>query len=771
MSTANQSTIAHSRATIPRWVIAIAFLAVLAFTGQWIADSSVNRQDLGFRVQPANGQMVVSWVQPAGLGWDRDLRPGDVILTADGTPVTANVDPAVVASAHIVTFRSGATVRTADSSTNSLTTPIEEASLLTIAAIYALVGAAVFIIADDTITSSAVLANAVFSTVVLEQLSPGIEGAPAHIRVLYLATIGSSASLLLLAWVFPINRLKVRRNRILAAISLAPTPVVMSLFMAASLFNSAMYIWLRGVSYLVDTAQILVAVALMLLAVLRPSPEQRPARRAMGIIGLGVVAALLPTVVILIIPHFLGVRNLAPAWTATFGTIFMPISLGVAVTSRQFFGVTRLLRRGLVALIIWLVLIAILSVLVRGFDHWRPGGTQLGAENPFLTALLLAIVTLLLWPVQSWLRRRSEKLLFRDVYDYQATLQNLSIEIVELREAGAIAQRVLSRLVDVLDLSWAKLTLFTESGTTEIEHRASGPNDPGRPADESSAGESRTVTLIIEHDTIGTLALGPKRHDVELNPEDIALVTTLTPMMATALQSALLLRRLEDQVHELVDREQELAALSGKLIRVQEEERSRLALDLHDDPLQRAILLTREISQTSPELDRAQLRSEAEEIISSLRAICAGLRPPVLDDFGLVAGLESLVSEARARSELDVWLEVETPDGVDFGRLEPELETALYRVTQEALNNCVKHASATTVQVLLAREAGGITLRVADDGQGVTTETHFGPDDTHLGLLGMRERLQPWGGSVDVSSERLHGTTVSVIVPMRGIHD
>jgi signal transduction histidine kinase len=385
-------------------------------------------------------------------------------------------------------------------------------------------------------------------------------------------------------------------------------------------------------------------------------------------------------------------------------------------------------------------------------------------------ALVAGIAAVMLWPAQSWLRRRLERTLFRDVYDYQETLRQLSREIVEINGLEAIATHVLRRLRDVMDLSWSRIELTTTAGTQDF---VSGPApiETAQCTTISSnlvAPELR-VPLVIEHETIGTLSLGPKRHDIAHSPEDIALVTTLAPMIATACHSALLLRRLEAQVVVLVEREQALAALSAQLMKVQEDERRRIALDLHDDPLQRAILLARKITQTSPRFDRSRLREDAEEIINALRAICSGLRPPVLDDFGLVAGLESLVSEARARSELNISFEIE-PLGASFGRLAPELETALYRVAQEALSNCIKHAQATEVEVTLGRTANCVTLRIHDNGQGGASDPAFTVDASHLGLLGMRERLQPWDGVVNVGSDASLGTTVLVTVPMKADH-
>ena len=687
-----------TRTLVPRWTIAIGVLAILAVIGQWSnSPTAEQRQSLGFHIDFESGRALVTWVQPASIGWDNHLRPGAIVLSADGQPVTVADDPSTIEHAGIITFESSTGTHTASALGNTPTSTPEQIALLLTAACFALVGVGVFVLSNDVIAANVMLVNGTLGAILFEQLAPGAAADPFHVTTLYLSSVTFAASVLLLAWVFPINWLVTRQGRMLATLSMLPAAGLIIGFMLAVNVNVWIYEWLRNLSYLFHTAYMVGAIGLILFALLRASPEQRAARRAMGIVGLGMAVAVAPFVVLLVIPHFLGVRNLAPFAYATLGTIFIPLSLGIAITSRQFFGVTRLVRRGLIALITWLGLIALLSIVVRGFEIRRGSQIPIGEQNPFLAAILIAIVSILLWPSQSWLRRRAERLLFRDVYDYQETLQRLSVEIVEIHGLDAIATHVLNRLIDVLDLSWAEVTLLTDYSSITI-HQSSATT-----ISSDALHPVQVVPLIVERDTIGALSLGPKRHDAAYNPEDVALVTTLAPMVATALQSALLLKRLEEQVKTLVDREQQLAALSGSLMQVQEEERSRLALDLHDDPLQRAILLAREISESSPGLDRPRLRAEAEEIISSLRAICAGLRPPVLDDFGLVAGLESLVNEARARSDLNITLDVMPRDEANFGRLSPELETALYRVAQEALNNCIKHAGATSVEVTLNR--------------------------------------------------------------------
>jgi signal transduction histidine kinase len=274
--------------------------------------------------------------------------------------------------------------------------------------------------------------------------------------------------------------------------------------------------------------------------------------------------------------------------------------------------------------------------------------------------------------------------------------------------------------------------------------------------------------LIADGQQIGTLALGPKRQDIVLQSQDLALIGTLAPLVATAIQSAAREQHLEQQVELLYERERELVALSNRLMRVQEDDRHHLALDLHDDPLQRAILLARELAEEPEDPRSRRWGRAADEIIASLRAICTGLRPRVLDDLGLHAGLAWLVNDLRARSELAVSLTVETPDGQPFGRVDCDLEIALFRVAQEALANCLRHADASTVSVELYRCPGNVRLFVQDDGIGLPPQVPLTDQPATLGILGMRERLRSWGGSVSVEPIEPRGTRVVASVDVQG---
>ena len=139
---------------------------------------------------------------------------------------------------------------------------------------------------------------------------------------------------------------------------------------------------------------------------------------------------------------------------------------------------------------------------------------------------------------------------------------------------------------------------------------------------------------------------------------------------------------------------------------------------------------------------------------------CWQPRPKALDDFGLVPALERLAETFSEQTEVDVHLQA----ALGNERLDPEIETALYRIVQEALTNVVKHAQASTISVVLTKRGDSVTALIEDDGQGF--EASGGSGDG-LGLLGIRERIALLRGRVAVESSEGSGTTVVVEVPVR----
>jgi PAS domain S-box-containing protein len=225
-------------------------------------------------------------------------------------------------------------------------------------------------------------------------------------------------------------------------------------------------------------------------------------------------------------------------------------------------------------------------------------------------------------------------------------------------------------------------------------------------------------------------------------------------------------------VHQLVFQDlteeyRERAAVrsyAARLLAAHEEERRHIAHEIHDDPLQRLIHLARRMDGLviagGPGPASAALletRVELLEIIGRLRDVARGLRPPGLDQLGLVAAVRGLLADVEDSHALRVDFEV---TGIPV-RLAADAELGAFRIIQEAVSNVIRHASAHVARVDLQYDEDSLRIRVGDDGIGFDTR----PGAVQLGLEGMRERANLLGGNVVVSSELGKGTTIEARLP------
>jgi signal transduction histidine kinase len=214
----------------------------------------------------------------------------------------------------------------------------------------------------------------------------------------------------------------------------------------------------------------------------------------------------------------------------------------------------------------------------------------------------------------------------------------------------------------------------------------------------------------------------------------------------------------------LLHLEGETRSLSAQLERAQEEERRSIARELHDEIGQAVSAIAWEVGRAASMAESGPVRTQlaavstaAERTVEAVRRISLSLRPSMLDDLGLVAALEWQAREVGNRTGLDV--EVLAEDSA--GEMPDAQRTCIYRVTQEALQNCVRHAGASAVRIGLTQAPKSVKLHVEDNGKG------FRPARTRgLGLLGMEERVTRLGGRLLVRSEPGRGTTLSVELPL-----
>ncbi|RAY10942.1 sensor histidine kinase [Actinomadura craniellae] len=252
-------------------------------------------------------------------------------------------------------------------------------------------------------------------------------------------------------------------------------------------------------------------------------------------------------------------------------------------------------------------------------------------------------------------------------------------------------------------------------------------------------------------------------------PEDLELVTALAALFAPVLCSGRRLRTAQE-------RELSAERFAERAVEVQEAERARLVRDIHDGIAQRLASLGFHLSAADRALPdhhreaREQIvlaRELCELAAAETRAAIGGLRPPVLDDLGLSAALATLAREASSRQrELDITVAV---SGELEDALAGHIQTALYRIAQEAVGNCLAHAAATTVDIVLEHDTDQVRLAVIDDGTGFSIQDVFAPGrrPDSYGLRGMAERAELLGGRLTVNSRPGNGTTIRAVVPLK----
>jgi PAS domain S-box-containing protein len=226
------------------------------------------------------------------------------------------------------------------------------------------------------------------------------------------------------------------------------------------------------------------------------------------------------------------------------------------------------------------------------------------------------------------------------------------------------------------------------------------------------------------------------------------------------------------ELERMVDiRTLELRRLSSRLMTLQDEERRRIAREIHDglgQELAAAKMILDGILSKDASPAMRQAAADASELvdrtIKQVRTISHLLHPPLLDEVGLISALRWYLEGLSERSGIEIHLQV---DPADLGRLTPDLETAIFRIIQEALTNIFRHSGARNGRVSLTEKEGQIVVTVRDDGKGIEEQVvQLRPDSVGVGIGGMRQRVDELGGRLRLANAN-PGTIVEVVVPSR----
>ncbi|MCB9418523.1 MAG: GAF domain-containing sensor histidine kinase [Ardenticatenaceae bacterium] len=274
------------------------------------------------------------------------------------------------------------------------------------------------------------------------------------------------------------------------------------------------------------------------------------------------------------------------------------------------------------------------------------------------------------------------------------------------------------------------------------------------------------LPLLIKEQISGSLVLTLQKESEGATLNDLSMFCTISRQLSLAIENAALYQ-------DVQAREELRGELLHRVVTAQEMERQRIARELHDGVGQMLTALglglaaardsiTRDPERSFQQLD--ELKSMGTQVLHELQDLVTGLRPSVLDDLGLLPALRGLVQQFDNRVETAVHLNVQGHSR----RLQPEIETVLFRIAQEALTNAVRHAQAAHVNVALDFNTDFTELRIEDDGCGFDPEAILRTDHKqHWGLLGIEERVTLVGGRSQIHSSPGEGTIIAVNIPLQ----
>ena len=531
--------------------------------------------------------------------------------------------------------------------------------------------------------------------------------------------------------------------------------VVLGLAYAGALLTFGL--WISGfsqgvlVSILFFSLVTALALAGMLYVYLyRASPDER---RRTRVVVFGTLLATLPAMLFYLLPSAMRAQHRIPEWLIALFLLAAPASYLYATLRYNLFDIDRLLNRTLVYVLMALgVFVVYLTPYLFLYRY--------AADNLFAQLTFIFVLALWVGWTFDWMRQRTQrfvdKLFYGGWYDYPAVVETVSNALARSSTREEVTDVLTRQLPALMRLQHATLQIGADANSLP-EQQTSSPT---------------RFRFNFQSDIPARWTVGLHHDGDDLSEADRRILHTVAQQAEVALNNAFMIETLRRQLEEIRASREALAQMQHRLLISREEERSRLARDLHDGPIQSLIglniqlglLLNTEPLNETVAAAFTDMRSEIRGLSSELRQVCTELRPPMLDTLGLGAAIRSLVETWAAQSGVEVRLSL-PPAQTDFRTLPEEVALNFYRVAQETLTNIGKHAQATQVDFALAYENNRLTMTIQDNGRGFTAPLtmHELTAQKHFGLAGMKERMEQIGGQWQLTSAPGNGTTIQTI--------
>lgn len=543
----------------------------------------------------------------------------------------------------------------------------------------------------------------------------------------------------------------------------------------------------------------LLIVVLLLLNAYRAASNIM-VRTRVRLVALGGGLGLLLVVTLGLLPGALLRAPLIPYDFSFALLIAIPASYGYAIVRHRLLSLERFLSRGAALTLVFAVLAAIYLALTTFIQAVLPAGWLSRPLVNMLLILLLAGTAMLLY-------RRIQALVdfafYGGWYDFRTALERITSDLELLRDSDTLASTLAERLTNTLRLQRACVFVADQHGSLRLNRSTACPLPEAselplrvpakgvlaerlrterfaqRAADLALAlselpqtrAERQMLRMLDDcllvpvpgvNGLQGVLALGPRQGGEAFNQEDLAILSQVARHAGVAIETV----RLASEVRRQAD---EVRRLNRRLMGAREQERKSLARRLHDEAIQALIGLNYQLAHLDGGQTQA-LRDEVRQIVDQLRSMISDLRPPALDSFGLVTAVRTEIRERSARSPSGLRIDLLLSGDGDMA-LDEEVLICVYRVVQETLTNVERHAEAQRVETQLIFNPESVQVVVRDDGRGFEVPNPLGTlvESNHFGLVGLRERVQLLGGTLELHSVPGEGTTVNVRIPLQEI--
>lgn len=425
-----------------------------------------------------------------------------------------------------------------------------------------------------------------------------------------------------------------------------------------------------------------------------------------------------------------GIMMLFPAAVA--------VCIGIALLRYRLWDIDVIINRTLVYGGLTLVIVAAYTLIVGGL------GIVLQSRGNFVVALLATgLIAVLFQPLRERLQRGVNRLMFGERDDPYAVLSKLGMQLQTTTTPEMMLQSVVDTIAETLKLPYVAIKLT--DGQERLDGAATG----------TAIAETTKLVLRYQNDTVGHLVVSPRSPDEPFTDQEQRLLADMAAQTGAVAYSV--------RLTAVLQRSRE------KLVLTREEERRRIRRDLHDElgptlasqtfVLDAILDLLETNPQEAARLARG-LKLQNQETVAEIRRLVYELRPPALDELGLVSALQAHVVQLNHAKDLRIRITAR-PDPLPT--LSAAVEVAAYRIALEGVTNVVRHAKATRCDLLLCLRQSTLHIQISDNGVGLPQAVHAG-----VGLNSMRERAEELGGSLTVVND-LDGVQITAVLPMQQI--